>query len=113
MGIAEEQLGVIEDKLQNVASLHRNLAEKRAELSRQLRGSVKSLVQSCENNSGESGAAAVPASKRFKIIRGGLLGVRAQAAEEFFRFLNITYSHTLPQMITMLEEVLAPYASTD
>jgi len=109
---AERQLGELEEKLQHAAASHKRLADQRQTLGKQLRSFLKSLVLSCEAASGErSPEAAV--SKRYQVLRGKSLGVFAQAAEEFARFLNGTYTQALPQAVALLEEVLSPYAADD
>lgn len=108
---AEHTLGLLEERLARAASAHKKLAERRAELGKQLRAFLKSLLLSCEAELGEVPPEAVM-SKRFHVLRSRRLGVHVQAAEELARFLNGTFAHTLPQTVALLHEVLGPYAVT-
>eukprot|EP00747_Dinoflagellata_sp_TGD_P016785 gnl/TRDRNA2_/TRDRNA2_125360_c0_seq1.p1 gnl/TRDRNA2_/TRDRNA2_125360_c0~~gnl/TRDRNA2_/TRDRNA2_125360_c0_seq1.p1 ORF type:complete len:529 (+),score=111.48 gnl/TRDRNA2_/TRDRNA2_125360_c0_seq1:81-1667(+) len=107
----ESRLGTLEEQLQQVAAAHKRLAERRDDLGVQLRAFLKSLFLSCEPTPGRE-AAAVPKS-RYRAVWGERFGIKAQAAEEFARFLNMTVTDgggSLSRMTSVLEELLAPYA---
>uniref|UniRef100_A0A7S2KNR0 Uncharacterized protein n=1 Tax=Zooxanthella nutricula TaxID=1333877 RepID=A0A7S2KNR0_9DINO len=78
-------------------------------MAKQLRSFLKSLVLSCEAPAGEAPQEPL-GPKRFQVLRGKNDGVYAQAAEEFARFLNGTFLHSLPSTVELLDEVLSPFA---
>lgn len=108
---AEKHLGLLEEQLGHFAETHKNLAERRATLGNQLRSFLKSLLLGCLAASGEVTPDAT-VSKRFGILRNKRLGVNVQAAEEFARFLNNTFTYSLPQTVALIQEVLGPHLVT-
>lgn len=104
---AEKRLSTLEAELQQQTQTHKELAEQRKDLARQVRSYLKSLVLSCEAEHGEEGSI----SKRFNILRGRHLGVSVQAAEELARFLTGAFKQGLPALTVLLRKLLKPYAT--
>jgi len=110
---AEAKFNGVEGDLEKVSQRHKELSQQRNDKAKQLRAFLKSLLLSCDAASNEASTAEAGMSKRFQVLRSSRLGVAVQAAEEFTRFLNVTFVHSLPQTVALLEEVLEPYESSD
>lgn len=105
---AETRLAALEEELQRVATVHKDLTERRLALGKKTRAFLKSMLVSCEAASGDAPLEAV-VSKRFQIVRSKRLGVAVQALEELARFLTGAMEHGVSQLVEFLQEVLAPY----